>query len=248
VNNKKIYFLCSLPRAGNTLLGALINQNSNLNITSNSILPEVVYQLYLIKENQIFKNFPDQNSLDNIINKVFDNYYKDWKADYIIDRGPWGTPMNLYILKKIKSKRKFIILYRPILECLASFIKIEKPADVEERCRCLMQQEGIIGKSLLSIKNIIKEKENYILINYFDLIKNPMKEINKIYEFLKIDLFNHTVDKINQFSVNGIKYDDSVLIADLHKIRTDNISFSKYNIEEVLSKNILNKYSGLDIL
>jgi hypothetical protein len=248
VSDKKIYFLCALPRAGNTLLGSLINQNLNLNLTANSILPDVIYQLNILKENLIFKNFSDKNSLDNVINNVFNNYYKAWKADNIIDRGPWGTPANLCNLKKIKNKPKFVILYRPIIECLASFIRIEKPTNIKERCHQLMQEEGMIGKSLWSIKNIIKEKEDYVVINYLDLINNTLNEIDKIYKFLNIDSFNHTFKNFDDFSVNNIKYNDSVLNANLHEIRTSKIELNKYNIKDYLPSTIIKKYSGLDIL
>jgi len=44
---KEYYFLCSLPRAGNTLLGSILNQSKDIKLTANSILPEIIYQLYL---------------------------------------------------------------------------------------------------------------------------------------------------------------------------------------------------------
>jgi hypothetical protein len=244
---KEYYFLAGLPRSGNTLLGSIINQNPQLNITANSILTDVIYQLDLIKNYLIYKNFPDKNSLNNIIINVFENYYKDWKAKYIIDRAPWGTPGNLSLLKSIIKKPKFIILYRPVLECLASFIKIEKPINIENRCHELMNENNIIERNLFSIKNIIKEKEDYIIINYLDLVNNTEDEINKIYKFLNIDNFNHVFKNLNDFSVNNIKYDDTVLNTPLHKIRTDKIEINKYNIEDYLPSNIIKQYSNLDI-
>jgi hypothetical protein len=244
---KEYYFLTGLPRSGNTLLGSLINQNPKVSVTANTILTDVIYQLHLLKDYQIYKNFPDENSLNNIIKNVFNNYYQDWKTNNIIDRGAWGTPDNLYFLKSIIKKPKFIILYRPVLECLASFIKIEKPINVEEKCHELMENEGMIGKTLWSIKNIIKEKENYIIIKYSDLINEPLNQINKIYKFLKIDNFNHTFNNFNDFSTNNIKYDDSVLNAPLHKIRTDKIELNNYKIEDYLPANIIKQYSNLDI-
>ena len=244
---KKYYFLSGLPRSGNTLLGSIINQNPYLNLTANTILTDAIYQLSLLKEYQIYKNFPDENSLNNIIKNIFNLYYKDWKANHIIDRGVWGTPGNLILLKSIIKKPKFIILYRPVLECLASFIKIEKPTNVQERCEYLMGKDGMIGKSLLSIKNIIKEKEDYIIINYLDLIKKTSNEINKIYKFLNIDNFNHKFTNFNEFSTNNIKYNDSVLNAPLHKIRTNKIKINKYKIKDYLPANIIKNYSNLDI-
>jgi hypothetical protein len=242
-----IYFLTSLPRAGNTLLGSIINQSQHVRVTANTILTDVIYQLQLIKDYEIYKNFPDEKSFNNIIKNVFNNYYQNWKVDNIIDRGPWGTPGNLELLKLIIKKPKFVIIYRPVLECLASFIKIEKPINIEMRCHQLMNNDGIIGKNLWSIKNIIKKKENYIIINYLDLINKPSNEINKIYKFLNINPFNHKFKNLDDFSTNNIKYNDSVLSAPLHKIRTDKIQINKYKIKDYLPSNIIKQYSNLDI-
>jgi hypothetical protein len=98
---KAYYFLTGLPRSGNTLLGSIINQNNNISLTANTILTDVIYQLHLLNDCQILKNFPDKKSFNNIIKNVFNNYYKDWKAKFIIDRGLWGTPANLELLKTI---------------------------------------------------------------------------------------------------------------------------------------------------
>jgi len=244
---KSHYFLSGLPKSGNTLLSSLINQNTQISITANTILTDVIHQIALLKNTQIYNNFPDEESLNNIIKNVFNNYYKDWKAKYIIDRGLWGTPYNLKCLKSIIKKPKFIILYRPVLKCLASFIKIEKPIDIETRCNELMKDDGMIGKSLWSIKNLIKEKEDHIIINYSELVSNPLKQINKIYSYLNIDSFEHKLKNFNSFSVNDIKYNDNVLNAPLHTIRTDKIKLNKYKIEDYLPKNIIKQYSNLDI-
>ena len=240
--------MCSLPRSGNTLLGSIINQNENLNITANTILTDVIYQLHLLKNNEIFLNFPDEKSLNNIIKNLFNNYYKDWKAKFIIDRGSWGTPDNLKLLKTIIKKPKFIILKRPLLECLASYIKIEQPKNVEKRCDELISPEGMIGKNLWSIKNIIDQKENFIIINYNDLVNNPLNEINKIYDFLDIEKFNHDFNNINQFTANNIKYNDVILNAPFHTIRTNKIELNKIEVTKYLPYIIINKYSDLDIV
>ena len=122
----KFSFLCALPRTGATLLGAIINQSKQIKMTPNSILPEVFLNLFNTKESSVFKNFPYHTGIDNIILNVFNNYYKDIKADHILDKGPWGTPYHLEILKSMFKERRFVILVRPVLECLASFIKAKR--------------------------------------------------------------------------------------------------------------------------
>jgi len=244
---KQFFFLQSLPRCGNTLLASLVNENKHIKITANSIVPEILFQIKLLKNSELYKNFPDKKSFDNVFINIFNLYYKDWESKYIIDRGPWGTPFNLNMLKQIFNERKFIIVYRPVLESLASFIKLENPIDIEQRCDSLMHQEGIIGKYLWGIKNIIKEKESYILINYEDLIKNLNKEINNVFNFLNINDYTINIKQIKQLSINNILYDDSIYGSDLHKIRTDKIKYQKIDIGKYLSKKVIKKYSGLDI-
>ena len=244
---KKYFFLNSLPRSSNTLLGTIINQNPQVSITANTILTDVIYQLHLLKNTEIYQNFPDEKSYNNIIKNVFNNYYKDYQSKFIITRGPWGTPFNLKSLKSIIKKPKFIILYRPVLECLASFIRIEKPLDIELKCHQLMDSNGMIGKNLWSIKNTIESKEDYIIVNYSDLVNNPKNQINKIYKFLNIDTFKHKFENFNQFTANEIQYNDDVLTAELHKIKTDKIEMDEIKIEDYLPSNIIKEYSDLDI-
>ena len=50
--------------------------------------------LYLIKTTDTFQNFPDHKSLDNVLDNVYNLYYRDWPQRIIIDRGPVLTSNN----------------------------------------------------------------------------------------------------------------------------------------------------------
>lgn len=250
--DKNIIFLCSLPRAGNTLLGSLINQSSKITVTPNSVLPDVLYNLSFlinnIKNSEIFLNFPDSISLNNIENNLFNSYYKNWKADYIIERGPWGTPGNLNLIKKIyKNDLKFIILTRPVLEVIASFIKLFEENNQKCNVKDLMSPQGVIGKNLWSINNIIHTKQNYLTIEYSDLIADPEKEISNIFNYLKLKKEKIKFKNFKQFKINGVEYDDSK-IKNLHKLNTKEIKNKEQNYKKYLTKEIINKYSNLNII
>ena len=249
IKNKNFYFLCSLPRAGNTLLGSLLNQNKKLNLSANTILTDIIWELEKLKNTKTFQNFPYHKGIDNIKNNIFNLYYQNVNAENILDNGAWGTPVNLHLLKTLFPKRKFIVLVRPILECLASFIKVEKPKNIVERCDLLMSQTnlGRIGKSLWSIKNLIKENENYIRIEYKDLILNTKETIKKIYDFLEIDFIDLNLTNFNQFNFDGVKYNDSILYGPLHRLRTNKIKLATYKIEDYLPKEIIKRYGHIEI-
>ena len=246
---KKFYFLCSMPRAGNTVISSIINNNKNIKITANSIICEVINNLENLKKDSLFINFPNEKSLNKVIHNTFNNYYSDWNANTIVDRGPWGTPDNLFNLKKIFKNPKFIILYRPVLECLASFVKIFKPSDLNQFSEKFMDQHnGTIGKNLWSIKNIINNKEKYIVIHFKDFIKNPAKELKKIYKYTNNKFIKKDLKKIKQFSINNIQYNDSIFGVNIHKIKTSSINYDYYDYKKILSNEIINKYKNKDIL
>jgi hypothetical protein len=250
VKKRQIIFLCGLPRAGNTLLGSLINENKKIKATPNSIIPEILYQLNELKDSSVFQNFPDFRSLDNVSKMVIDNYYKEWKADVILDRGPWGTPYNLRVIKQFIPKPKFVVLFRPLIECLASFAKLKidngfnTKEDIREYIDELMDEEGMIGKSILSIKNLCKEKEDYKIFYYNDLVEDTDNFLKNLSSFIGFKINNY--NRLKQFNVNNTYYQDTM--KNLHRIRVKKIQRQTYDINDYLPEDIIEKYSGYKII
>jgi hypothetical protein len=245
---KEYFFLVGLPRAGNTLLGSLINQNTNVCLTANSVLMDVLWQLDDIKRNNhYYKNFPDEKSFNNMTENIFRNYYSDYKANKIIDRGTWGVKENLSLLKEnVVKKPKFIILYRPVLECLASFS--EAGYDTDDWADYYMDKdEGLIGMGLSGIINILTNKEEHIFIHYADLVSNPIETIKRIFNFIEEDYIPIKIKDFEQFNVNDTYYDDTVLVAPLHTIRTKEIKYDKIDVTKYLSKRTIAKYKDSDV-
>ena len=254
---KEIFFLNGLPRAGNTVFGSIMNQNPNVAATANSICADMIGELFTLKHTDIFKNYPDHKSFDNVAKTVFENYYKDWKQDYIIDRAPWGRPINLKFLKETRSNIKIIVLVRDIIEVLGSFIdwSNREPTSfvnqyeaktVEEKCDMLMNKEGQIVKELIGIKHLIDQqpKEIYHVVKFNDLVNNTENTIDGVYNFLGIPKFKHDFNNIGQFKVNDMGYDDAVVGNGLHTLETGAISDykEKYNAYSIIPSVIINKY------
>ena len=252
---KDIFFLHGLPRAGNTLFGSIMNQNPNVAVTANSICADMMGELFMLKHTDVFKNFPDHKSFDNVAKTVFENYYKDWKQDYILDRAPWGWPINLKFLKETRSNIKIIVLVRDVIEILASFIKWSQRSydsylnrygvkTVEEKCDMLMYEDGQIVKELVGVKHLLdhQPKELYHLVEYNDLVEHPRKTIEGVYEFLGIPKFKHSFTDLDQFEVNGIKYDEDIVGEGLHTIKTDAIYKNTYDANSIIPKSIIDKY------
>ena len=237
------------------MFSSIMNQNPNVAATANSICADMMGELFMLKHTDIFKNFPDHKSFDNVAKKVFENYYKDWKQNYIIDRAPWGFPINLKFLKETKSNIKIIVLVRDVIEILASFIRWsqKEPASfvnqyeaktIEEKCNMLMNKEGQIVKELVGVKHLLdhQPKELYHLVEYNDLVENPEKTIDGVYEFLGVPKFKHRFINLDKFEINGMEYDDAILGEGLHTVKTDAIYKDKYDAYNIIPKSIIDTY------
>ena len=258
--SKKIFFLAGLPRAGNTILTSILNQNPDICCTPNSITLEIYKNLFLLKQTDVFQNFPDYKSLDNVLNSVFDNYYKDWDYKYIIDRGPAGTEGNLKLVKKhLDSNIKIIFLVRPILEVLASWIDwasktpnnyLKKEGTPTQACHALMNKDGQIMKELKCMLNLLqpKNRRHVLFVDYDEIVYQPQETINNIYKFLGIPKYKHKFKNFKQIEVNGIKYNDSIFGKGMHTIKTKSLTKTKRDITKVLPQEIIHAYGKIKFI
>jgi len=228
--NKKLFFLVAMPRSGNTLFASIMNQNPEIAATANSITLEIIKDLFLLKKTDVFQNFPDHRSLDNVLNTVFDNYYKDWPQRILIDRGPVMATGNFALMQKhYKRPFKCIVLLRDLMDVLASYMQwyTENPdafpnrynlKNDEEKLFMLMNKKGSIAKELDAIKNSYNYPNICHYVKYDNIVTNPKEEFKKIYNFLEEPYFNHRFNNLDQVYINGLSYDDTIVGSNMHKL------------------------------
>ena len=227
--NKKLFFLVAMPRSGNTLFASVMNQNPEIAATANSVTLEIMKDLFLLKQTDVFLNFPDHKSLNNVMDSVYDLYYKDWPQRIIIDRGPVMTIPNFNLMKAhFKRPFKCIILLRDLMDVLASFMQwyTENPdsfinkhgSNDEEKLTKVMHKDGAVAKQLEAIKNAFNYPDICHFVKYDDLAPNPEQEFKKIYEFIEEPYFKHRFDNLDPVKVNGLSYDDKVVGSNMHKL------------------------------
>ena len=220
-----------MPRSGNTLFASIMNQNKELVVTANSITLEIMKDIFLLKETDIFQNYPDHKSLDNVLDSVYDVFYKDWPQQYIIDRGPVMTNGNFALMQKhFKGSFKCIVLLRDVMDVLASYMKwyTENPdsfvnrfnlKDDNEKLGKIMNDEGAVAKELKAIQNSFNYKDVCYYLKYDDLVANPEKYIKEVYKFLDIPYYPHQFQNLQQININGLGYNDGIVGKNMHTIR-----------------------------
>jgi sulfotransferase len=263
--NKNYHFLAGLPRSGNTLLSALLNQNPDIYSTPLSPLPTFMWEFAKTSENmeQVNRNVENKIKTEIFLSSFFDNYYKEIEKPVVIDRDKmWGTPANLELVKKyVTPNPKIIFTVRDILEIIASFIKMNPEYlknDIQNKgyfmsnyrstkdtiCEHLMSPNSEIDKGFLSLASAFypENKGIFHIVEYNDLISNPHETMNQIYDFLEMPHFEHNFKKIEKQEQDN---DEAVgLPKDLHNVRKS-LSQSSTNLD-VLSDYIRHKYSNME--
>ena len=255
----KLFFLVALPRSGNTLFASIMNQNPEIATTANSISLDIMKVLFLLKQTEVFQNFPDHKSLDNVLDNVYNLYYKDWPQRIIIDRGPVlisGKPGNFELIKKhFKYEFKCIILLRDLMDVLASYMQwyTENPDSFvnklgnndEEKLLQLMREDGAIVKEIKSIQTAYKYPEMCHFVKYNDIVTNPKQEFKKIYKFMDEPYFNHRFDNLDQVKINGLSYDDRVVGNNMHKLFDGPVRKVYNPYIEKIPESIIRKYEHI---
>ena len=255
---KKLFFLVAMPRSGNTMFASIMNQNPNIVCTANSITLEIMKDLFLLKETDVFQNYPDHQSLDNVLDSVYVNYYKDWSQKYIIDRGPVMTKANFQLMQKhFKKPFKCVVLLRDLMDVLASYMQwyTENPdafpnrygcKNDEEKLSMLMNKDGAVAKELEAIKNAFNYPGICHFIKYDDLVQNPKEEINKLYNFFNIPYYSgHYFENLQQININGIGYDDRIVGKNMHRIWSGKIRKIYNPYIEKIPQRIREKYEHI---
>jgi hypothetical protein len=78
-------------------------------------------------------------------------------------------------------------------------------------------------------------------IEYNDLVSNPTKVLNDLYDYLEIERFDHIFEELK----SEILPESSLGIYDLHTIRP-NIEKKSVDPKSIFSENTIRRYSGLE--
>ena len=244
---KKIYYLVGLPRSGNTLFGSLLNQNPRVRVTANSVVPDIIWRTECLKEEQIYHEFPDENSLNSVLKNIIPNYYQNWDYDIIIDRSVWGLQSNLELLKKYSPNEiKFVVLLRDIQEVVASYVhwsENNKPnfidnltdGSIKSKVDFILREDSDLWRNYWSIIGARDSEYPCFFIEYNDLVNHTSKVLSSLYDFLEIEPFQHKYNELDNFNINGLEYNDDMLGNNLHTVRKDGVRLSDYDINKYIS-------------
>jgi sulfotransferase len=222
---KKFIGLAGLPRSGSTLLSSILSENPDIHAEGNSAVCQMMWDLdqscNINCKEQLEANNRQQAQLD-VISAIPHIYYKDVTKSIIIDKcRTWTLPANVFLMQRYITKNiKIIVLERPLIEIVKSFVNIRKEnnweGDLEKEL--LGDWTDPIVRSLNGVKWAKQNNANntFLFIQYNDLINNTKEIINQIYKFIDEPVFEHNLNNIiNKHPENDKVYN----MTGLHDVR-----------------------------
>ena len=262
---KSVYFLSGLPRSGNTLLSALLNQNPNIFVSATSPLFE---HLYAIDQLSLHHDYTKMAGFDTNVNSGLKEYakgfYQHIDKPIVIDRNKeWGSPRSIVLSHKyITDNPKIIFMVRDIPSILTSFIsliendpnnyidRILKDLNIfphgsqtinDVRCDWLMYNQ--VNYLLMTLDKMLNMNVSVCLVEYDNLVSNTESELKRIYDFLELKPFNHDFNNVIKLEKEDLEAVG--LPSNLHDVRS---KVKKVSCEPafVLTEKTMQKYSNLE--
>lgn len=230
----RLHFISGLPRAGSTLLAALLRQNPRFSAGMST----PVFSLFRAMLSESCQRneaavFIDEEIRKRLLMGVFDAYYHDASPETVIFDTNRGWTTKLPALVELFPDAKMICCVRNparILDSIESLIRrnafelsgifsYDSGGTVYTRIEGLASQAGMYGFALSALREAVygPQADRLLLVRYESLVANPLGTLAAIYGFIGEDLIAHDPKHIEP-NYDMIEFDQRLGTPGLHDV------------------------------
>jgi sulfotransferase len=231
---RKFHFISGLPRAGTTLLAAILNQNPRFRAGMTSPLADImgVVMAEASSKNDFSFDVSDEQRVA-LLRGLIENFYS-------VEAGPavvfdtsrlWCSRMRL--LDTLFPGVKVIACVRQLAWVLDSMERLvqKQPVSVSKifrfdtnttvysRVEALTDPRGMVGFAYQATKEAFYgpyAKNHLLMLTYESLVRDPASALRAVYQFLGEPWYEHDFDHIDY---NADEFDARVGMPGLHSVR-----------------------------
>jgi len=218
---QKVLFMSGFPRAGTTLLMNILNQNPKFHGTPTSgLIGSVINLRDNWRASDIYKSNREEYiypKIRNMLGGMIEGFYKDEIAQgkIPIDKNRTWTGVFDLLDEALGCRVKIIYPVRHIVDCCISMEKKNRISTVTNhgdngnwlneqstkgRAENFIKDDGVFGLPLLYLREMLyrHQQDRLIVVPYDDLLTYGQETINKIYDRLEMERFQHDLNNIKQ--------------------------------------------------
>ncbi len=231
---KTLHLMAGLPRSGSTMLISLLAQNPEIFGAPVSGLCGIVSGVNANWDKiEFHKEVPNERAKINILRAILDSYHQTADRPIIMDKERHWVRQIALLEKVLERPVKIIVPVRPVVEILTSFEQLRQKnpltftvvdeqlaerSTLANRCEYFMNEAGPVGTCYNYIRDAVISgfHDRLLFIDYNKFVRNPKRDLDRIYAFLGLPSFEHRFENIPQL----VESDDSVWrYPGLHKVR-----------------------------
>ena len=230
----QFHFISGLPRAGSTLLAALLRQNPRFHAGMTSpvgaLFTNMVSQFSAGSE---FGPIITQEQRQRLLRGVFTSYYADAHGKEVIFDTNRLWCARLPALMDLFPQAKVIACVRNVAWVMDSIEKLYRAnpyentkllnddterSTVYSRVETLAQRNRLVGFAWSALKDAYygEHAKSLLLVEYELLAKVPDKVLRLVYDFLGEPWFEHDLERIEY---DAPEFDEALGLKGLHKVR-----------------------------
>lgn len=257
MDRSRFHFIAGLPRAGSTLLSAILLQNPRFHagMTSpvGSLFNAVVSQCSAGSE---FASVIDTDMRRRLLSGLFSSVYAE-KSDksVIFDTNrQWSARMPA--LNDLFPQAKVIACVRNVAWIMDSLERVYRAQPFENtklfnddaerntvysRCETLAQRNRLVGYAWTALKEAYygEHADSLLLVDYDLLSQTPERVLRLIYEFIGEPWFEHDFEDL---AYDAPAFDQALGVAGLHKVKSRVVHEPR---RTVLPPDLFEKYAEL---
>ena len=201
----QLHFMSGVPRSGSTVLAAILNQNKQTHVSTTSGLVFALDGMANTWASTGLLRADEKNHkiLVDSMRGVIESFYEGFDAPVIIDKGRgWPIPQIMQAMTQvIGEKPKIIATVRSIPECMASFVRVAKPDNLDDFIYSGELSEHLKAAYITLQTGYEHAPECFCIVEYDDLIADPKSQLDRIHAFLGLDDFDYDFEAIDGTSV-----------------------------------------------
>lgn len=232
--HQRLHFISGLPRAGSTLLAALLRQNPRFSASMTSPVGAIFNaMLSAISQRNEGAVFLDTAQRQRLLRACFDAYYADTDSEVVFDTNRQWTTKLPALTTLFPCCRVICCVRNPawIVDSIERLVKgnafepsgifgFEAGGTVYSRAEGLSKGDGMFGFAFNALREAVygPHANRLLLLRYESLSTNPLSAIAAVYDFLGEELFAHDPHHIEP-CYDMVEFDIRLGTPGLHDVR-----------------------------
>lgn len=208
-------FIAGLPRSGGNIIQQVLSQNPKLLCTKNSGLFELISNVNFNWNNMGCVN--DTTSKTNVLSSILNSYHPNNGGAVIEKHRKWINQIPM-LEALLGQQVKIIVPVRNPAEILSAYEiqrknnflnpslndnELGSQSTITARCMQHSSPNGELGLSHAQTLDAVTSgfKDRLLFVDYNKFCNEPKSQLQRIYEFMEIDSFEHDVNDVKKDSV-----------------------------------------------